>query len=62
MCKKAYYKLCELNSCFLLYLLAYRLEFDNSWTPIDDTKKYDERSSLIQQVMTHKLALKDAIQ
>lgn len=43
------------------FLAAYRLENDNSWTPVDDLKKFDDRKSLIQQVMSHKLAIKDAI-
>jgi len=43
------------------FIAAYRLEYDNSWTPVDETEKFDERSSLIQQVMSHKLAIKDAI-
>lgn len=43
------------------FLGAYRLEYDRSWTPIQQIEKIDERNALIQQVMNQKLALKDAI-
>lgn len=43
------------------YLGAYRLEYDRSWTPIGEIDKVDERKAIIGQVMSHKLALKDAI-
>jgi hypothetical protein len=46
---------------YFFIFVAYRLENDNSWTPLDDLKKFDDRKSLIQQVMSHKLAIKDAI-
>ena len=48
-------------SCPHEFLGAYRLEYDNSWVPIKETERIDERKSLIQQVMNKKLAIKDAL-
>ena len=50
----------QLNN-FLNNYLAYRLEYDNSWTLVNDIVKVDERKALIQQVMNKTLAIKDAL-
>ena len=46
----------------LLSILAYRLEYDNSWVPFKDIDRVDERKALIQKVMSRNLAIKDALQ
>ncbi len=52
----------KLNFRFKIYALgAYRLEFDNSWVPLEETVKIDERKALIQQVMNKTLAITDAL-
>lgn len=48
-------------SCPHEYLAAYRLEYDNSWIPIKEIEKVDERKALIQQVMNKTLAINDAL-
>ncbi len=40
---------------------GYRLEYDNSWVPLNETEKIDERKALIQQVMNKTLAITDAL-
>ena len=43
------------------YIGSYRLEFDNSWVPINEIKQVDERKALIGQVMNKSLAITDAL-
>lgn len=40
------------SKCPHSFLGAYRLEYDNSWTPIDQMQNVDERKALISQVMS----------
>jgi hypothetical protein len=40
---------------------GYRLEYDNSWTPLNEINRVDDRKALIEKVMNQKLSLKDAI-
>ncbi|CAF0792290.1 unnamed protein product [Brachionus calyciflorus] len=40
------------KTCPHEFLGAYRLEYDNSWVPIDQLKQVDERKAIIQQVMS----------
>ena len=49
------------KKCPFEFLGAYRLEYDRSWTPINEIEKRDERAALITQVMNKTLALKDAL-
>ena len=48
-------------TCPHQFLGAYRLEYDNSWTLVNDIEKFDERKALIQKVMNKTLAIQDAL-
>ena len=48
-------------SCPHEYLGSYRLEYDNSWVPISQIDKVDERKAIIHRVMEKTLAIKDAL-
>lgn len=43
------------------YLGGYRLEYDNSWVPVEDVAFVDERKALISKVMNKTMAIKDAL-
>lgn len=49
------------DSCPHEFLGAYRLEYDNSWTPLEQCQFFDERKALISKVMNKTLAIKDAL-
>lgn len=40
------------SKCPHTFLGAYRLEYDNSWTPLDKIQHVDERKALITKVMS----------
>lgn len=48
-------------SCPHDFLGGYRLEYDNSWVPIDEVDKVDERKAFIDKVMNKTLAIRDAL-
>lgn len=43
------------------FLGAYRLEYDNSWVPVEDIELVDERKALISKVMNKTMVIKDAL-
>ena len=47
-------------SCPHEFLDAYRLEYDQSWTQIDDLAKRDTQNAFVDKILNHQLALCDS--
>ena len=47
-------------SCPHEFLDAYRLEYDQSWTPLKDLKRRTDEINLVDRIINHQLALTDA--
>ena len=47
-------------SCPHEFLDAYRLEYDQSWTPLKDVERRTDEINFVDRIINHQLALTDA--
>lgn len=48
-------------SCPHTYLGGYRLEYDQSWTPLDDIERRSQEIAMIDKVLNAQQAITDAV-